>query len=110
MALAEMDQARPAPLVLVSGMMATKDAARFFAPFKNMAQEVFVVPIPGEPGALKASELDPFPKAHGLKTSIARSVPEALSRAASIKGARVVICGSLYLAGAVLRLNKTPPD
>lgn len=109
-ALAEMDQTRPAPLVLVSGMMATKDAARFFAPFRNMAQEVFVVPIPGESGALRASDLAPFPKAHGLKTSIARSVPDALSRAASVKGARVVICGSLYLAGAVLKRNETPPD
>ncbi|WP_116652264.1 bifunctional folylpolyglutamate synthase/dihydrofolate synthase [Pelagibacterium sediminicola] len=109
-ALAEMDQTRSAPLVLVAGMMATKDAARFFAPFKDMAREVFVVPIPGEPGALKAGELAPFPQAHGIRTTIARSVPDALSRAAHIEGARVVVCGSLYLAGAVLKLNKTPPD
>lgn len=109
-ALAEMNAARPAPLVLISGMMATKDAARFFAPFKDLAQEVFAVSIPGEPGALKASELAPFPKGHGLKTAIARSVPDALARAAPIKGARIVICGSLYLAGGVLKLNKTPPD
>lgn len=109
-ALSEMDQTRPAPLVLVAGMMATKDAARFFAPFKDVAREVFVVPIPGEPGALKAGELAPFPKAHGIRTTIARSVPDALSRAAHIEGARVVVCGSLYLAGAVLKLNKTPPD
>ncbi|WP_196260059.1 bifunctional folylpolyglutamate synthase/dihydrofolate synthase [Pelagibacterium limicola] len=109
-ALAEMNAARPAPLVLVSGMMATKDAARFFAPFKDMAKEVFVVPIPGEAGALKARELAPFPKQHGLRTTLARSVPDALARAAHIEGARIVICGSLYLAGAVLKLNKTQPE
>jgi dihydrofolate synthase / folylpolyglutamate synthase len=109
-ALREMNTARPAPLVLVSGMMATKDAARFFAPFKDMTSEVFVVSIPGETGALKARELAPFPKGHGIKTTIARSVPDALMRAAHIEGARIVICGSLYLAGAVLKLNKTPPD
>ncbi len=110
MALKEMNEARPAPLVLIAGMMATKDAARFFAPFKDVATQVFAVSIPGEPGALKARELAPFPAAHGIRTTIARSVPDALSRAAHIEGARVVICGSLYLAGAVLKLNKTPPD
>lgn len=109
-ALEDMNIARPAPLVLVSGMMATKDAARFFEPFKTMASEVFVVPIPGETGALSAKELAPFPAQHGIKTTIARSVPDALTRAASIKWARVVICGSLYLAGGVLKLNKTPPN
>lgn len=109
-ALADMNKTRPAPLVLIAGMMATKDAARFFEPFQGMAQEVFVVSIPGETGALTARELSPFPAKHQLKTTIARSVPDALSRAAERKGARIVICGSLYLAGGVLKLNKTPPD
>lgn len=108
-ALKEMNKARPAPLVLVCGMMASKDAANFFAPFADMAGEVFTVPIPGEPGALPARALAGFPKALGLSTTIARSVPAALQRAAHFEGARIVICGSLYLAGAVLRQNKTPP-
>ncbi|WP_417578745.1 bifunctional folylpolyglutamate synthase/dihydrofolate synthase [Pelagibacterium sp.] len=108
-ALKDMNKTRPAPLVLISGMMASKDAANFFAPFADMASHVFTVPIPGETGALPARALAGFPKALGMPTTIARSVPAALQRAAHFEGARIVICGSLYLAGAVLRQNKTPP-
>lgn len=108
-ALKDMNKARPAPLVLVCGMMASKDAANFFAPFTDMASHVFTVPIPGETGALPARALAGFPKAKGIETTIARSIPAALQRAAHFEGARIVICGSLYLAGAVLRQNKTPP-
>ena len=108
-ALKDMNRQRPAPLVLVTGMMASKDAARFFAPFAGMAEHVFTVPIPGEPGALSARALAGFPKAQGLSTTLARSVPAALTRAAHFPGARIVVCGSLYLAGAVLQQNKTPP-
>lgn len=109
-ALDEMNRQRPAPLVLICGMMASKDAARFFAAFSGKAQQVFAVPIPGESGALKAGELAPHARAQGLDVTIARSVPDALSRAAEVPGARIVICGSLYLAGSVLAQNKTPPD
>lgn len=108
-ALKDMNKARPAPLVLVCGMMASKDAANFFAPLADMASHVFTVPIPGEPGALPARALAGFPKARGIDTTIARSIPAALQRAVHFEGARIVICGSLYLAGAVLRQNKTPP-
>ena len=108
-ALKDMDRTRPAPLVMICGMMASKDAANFFAPFQDMARHVFTVPIPGVPGALSARALAGFPKARGMETSIVRSVPSALQRAAHFPGARIVICGSLYLAGAVLRQNKTPP-
>ncbi len=109
-ALKDMDRHRSAPLVLVCGMMASKDAARFFAPFEDYANHVFTVPIPGEPGALSARALASFAKAKGLETTIARSVGAALSQAVHFPGARIVICGSLYLAGAVLRQNKTPPN
>ncbi|AEQ53483.1 bifunctional folylpolyglutamate synthase/dihydrofolate synthase [Pelagibacterium halotolerans] len=108
-ALKEMNKARPAPLVLVCGMMASKDAANFFSPLADMASHVFTVPIPGETGALPARALAGFPKALGLSTTIARSIPAALQRAAHFEGARIVICGSLYLAGAVLKQNRTPP-
>ena len=109
-ALKEMQRARPAPLILICGMMASKDAANFFAPFEGMTEHVFTVPIPGEAGALPARALAGFPKAKGFATTICRSVPAALQRAAHFPGARIVICGSLYLAGAVLKQNKTPPS
>src|SRR5690606_25347944 len=46
-ALAEMNRTRPAPLVLVTGMLGTKDARAFFAPFAPLDPAVFTVPIPG---------------------------------------------------------------
>ncbi|SDG25749.1 bifunctional folylpolyglutamate synthase/dihydrofolate synthase [Pelagibacterium luteolum] len=107
--LRDMDRQRPAPLVLICGMMASKDAGNFFAAFEGMASQVFTVPIPGEPGALSAKALASFAKARGIETAVTRSVPAALARAAHYPGARIVICGSLYLAGAVLKQNKTPP-
>lgn len=109
-ALADMNRTRPAPLVLVVGMMASKDAARFFVPFKAMAHKAVAVPIPGEPGALAPGDLVPHAQAQGLPTETARTVRRALENAARTKGARIVICGSLYLAGAVLKQNRTPPD
>ncbi|WP_206513338.1 bifunctional folylpolyglutamate synthase/dihydrofolate synthase [Pelagibacterium montanilacus] len=109
-ALADMARARPAPLVLVSGMMASKDAAAFFAAFRDLAPPVFTVPIPGESGALDAKTLAGHVAANGLSAHTARSVRAALRSASQAHpGARLVICGSLYLAGAVLAQNRTPP-
>jgi len=108
-ALAEMNRTRPAPLVLITGMLGTKDARSFFAPFAPLDPVVFTVPIPGEPAALPARALAGFAKGQGFRTEITRSVPAALQKAAHIESARIVICGSLYLAGHVLRQNKTPP-
>lgn len=109
-ALDDMQASRPAPLVLICGMMASKDATRFFSPFSKKVQHVFTVPIPGEPGALDAKALAPFASAAGLEAKPMRSVRAALGEAAKVEGARVVICGSLYLAGHVLAQNKTPPE
>lgn len=108
-ALAQMNRQRPAPLVLVAGMLGNKDARGFFSAFSHLTPTVFTVPIPGEPSALPARALAGFARGQGFATEIARSVPAALAKAAHIEGARIVICGSLYLAGHVLRQNKTPP-
>ncbi|HUV32824.1 MAG TPA: folylpolyglutamate synthase/dihydrofolate synthase family protein [Devosiaceae bacterium] len=107
-ALADMNEARSLPLTLVTGMMGGKAAARFFAAFEGLASEVITVPIPGVAGALPARELADVAFDAGLKARPARGVAAAL---ASIDGAarRVAICGSLYLAGHVLKLSKTPP-
>ena len=108
-ALVEMNRSRPAPLVLISGMMASKDAARFFQPFADMPEKVVVLPIEGEPGALDPQTLAEFPRALGLYTELAATLSQALLKAAEVPGARIVVCGSLYLAGNVLAQNKTPP-
>jgi dihydrofolate synthase/folylpolyglutamate synthase len=105
--LAELDERVPRPVHLIFGMMETKDAHAFIAPFKGLVERVFTVPIPDEPNAFDAEALAETVRAEGFDVVAATSVPDALlkSQAALNQPGRVLICGSLYLAGHVLRLH-----
>jgi len=106
-ALAELEERVPRPMHLVFGMMETKDAHAFIAPFKGLVERVYTVPIPDEPNAFGAEALAEIARAEGFDVVAASSVPDALltSQAALPGPGRVLICGSLYLAGHVLRLH-----
>jgi dihydrofolate synthase/folylpolyglutamate synthase len=106
-ALAELDERVPRPVHLIYGMMETKDAHAFIAPFKGLIERIYTVPIPDEPNAFDAESLAEIARAEGFDVMAAESVPDALSRSqAALKGpGRVLICGSLYLAGHVLKLH-----
>jgi dihydrofolate synthase/folylpolyglutamate synthase len=106
-ALAELEERVSRPMHLVFGMMETKDAHAFIAPFKGLVERVYTVPIPDEPNAFGAQALAEIARAQGFDVVAASSVPEALlkSQAALPGPGRVLICGSLYLAGHVLRLH-----
>ncbi|HEY8595280.1 MAG TPA: folylpolyglutamate synthase/dihydrofolate synthase family protein [Devosiaceae bacterium] len=108
-ALKRMNAARPRPLVLVMGTFANKDARGFLSHFGDLPECVLTVPIPGERAAWPARELAAVARTLGLSARPVRSVRAALKKAAEIDNARVVICGSLHLAGAVLQQNRTPP-
>ena len=110
LSLEEMNAARNKPLVLIIGMMNTREPADFLEPFLPMAPRVMTVTIPGELNAHPASYIAAAATAAGLEAKTYRSVQSALRQAATIPGARIVICGSLYLAGDVLAKNGTPPD
>jgi dihydrofolate synthase/folylpolyglutamate synthase len=112
-AFAEIEDRDPRPLVLVTGMLTTKDPAGFFQPFAGLARHAMTVPVPGSeagfaPEALAeiAMEADvpagPFPDVRtalkSLRVSHADGPP------------RILICGSLYLAGSVLKENGPLPD
>ena len=109
-ALAEMQRARPAPVVLVVGMMNTRAPSDFLAPFARKVARLYAVNIPGEANAHPAAVVAGAASEIGFDASAARGVISALKAAAAIPKARVVICGSLYLAGHVLARNGTPPD
>jgi dihydrofolate synthase/folylpolyglutamate synthase len=109
-ALDEMSQVRPAPLVLVIGMMNTRAPTDFIAAFAGKTQKVLTLSIPGEQNAHSAATIAEAARDAGFDAEPKRSVEAALRAAAEIKHARVVICGSLYLAGHVLYRNGTPPD
>ena len=99
----------PRSLALIVGMLANKDAGGFFAAFKDSGASVFTVGFDGaaaDPEALAA-----VARGHGLGALAVGSVQAALERALSLGAGRVVICGSLYLAGEVLGASEeTWPD
>ncbi|MCC5991300.1 MAG: bifunctional folylpolyglutamate synthase/dihydrofolate synthase [Rhodobacteraceae bacterium] len=91
---------------LICGMLNTKDVAGFMRPLAAHAQHLFAVPIPGEAATLSASETAQQASAAGIPATEAESVMDALRHiAARDPQAHVLICGSLYLAGGVLREN-----
>jgi dihydrofolate synthase/folylpolyglutamate synthase len=108
-ALTQMNRARPAPLVLILGMMSTRPPEDFLAPLAPLSPQVLAFTIPGEANAWKAAEIAEPARKAGFDTRPRRSLRAALAAAAEVPGARVVICGSLYLAGHVLNANGTPP-
>jgi dihydrofolate synthase/folylpolyglutamate synthase len=93
---------------LIWGMMETKDAHAFIAPFKGLVERVYTVPIREEENAFTAEDLAAIAAAEGFEVVAASSVPNALMQSRAALGgrpARVLICGSLYLAGHVLKLH-----
>jgi dihydrofolate synthase/folylpolyglutamate synthase len=102
-AFSELDRGTKRPLVLVWGMLNTKDARSFLDPFARMARRVICLTIPGEPNAIPAGNLAETAASLSLPADAASSLEEAVRRAGNVDPApRVLICGSLYLAGHVL--------
>lgn len=94
------------PTHLVVGMLNTKDIAGYMRPIAAAASSLTAVSIPGEPNTLTADETQRAALAAGIDADTAESVLQAVqSIAAREPGARILICGSLYLAGSVLREN-----
>jgi len=111
LALGEMNERRPLPLVLIMGLMNTRKPADFLAPFAGMLERVIALTIPGEPNAHPAATIVEQARDAGLEASTAPSILNALAEAARAgKPMRVVFGGSLYLAGHVLHQNGTPPS
>jgi dihydrofolate synthase/folylpolyglutamate synthase len=96
----------PLPLVLITGMLKTKEAAGFIRPFAGLASELIAVTIPGEDNALPAGTLKLIAEAQDLPAQTAASIEDAVRQAGVRPGPlRILICGSLYLAGRVLALH-----
>ena len=94
------------PSFLICGMLNTKDIAGYLAPLKAHATRLFAVAIPYEPNTLSAEATCAAARAAGISADTAPSVAAALATiTAQNPAARVLICGSLYLAGTVLRDN-----
>ena len=96
----------PRPLHLICGMLNTKDATGYMTPLAPLAKHLHAVSIPGEANTLPAADTAAAAKRAGIPANTALSVANAIATIkATTPDARILICGSLYLAGNVLREN-----
>ncbi len=102
-AMAELDASDPRPLTLIMGILANKDAPGFLDAFEGLAHCLIAVPVPGHAG-LSPENLVDIAKGRGIKTYAADNLTSALERAMGEhkQPKRILICGSLYLAGVAL--------
>ncbi len=101
--LRELNAKSPRPLIMIWGMLNTKHPGAFIANFKSLAKHVITIAIPGEINTIAADELGLMAKQNGIASFSAPSLENALEQAAVLHPApRIVICGSLYLAGHAL--------
>jgi dihydrofolate synthase/folylpolyglutamate synthase len=110
-ALADLEERVSRPLVLIVGMLSTKDAEGFLRNFAGLARALIAVPI-GQEKTIAPDALAATARRVGITAQSAPSVEEALDMVRALELApapRVLITGSLYLAGAVLAANGTPP-
>ncbi|RZN30946.1 folylpolyglutamate synthase/dihydrofolate synthase family protein [Bradyrhizobium sp. Leo121] len=111
-AVGDLEERVSRPLVVIAGMMANKDASGFLANFAGLTRHIIAVEIPGRAGAMPPERLADAARAFGMRVEIAASVEaalHALSQLAYEVPPRILITGSLYLAGHVLDVNGTPP-
>ena len=92
------------PTYMVCGMLNTKDIAGYLRPLATHAEALYAVTIAGEANTLPAAVTATHARDVGLMAYEAAGVAEAVAQiAAADPNARILICGSLYLAGNVLR-------
>ena len=97
------------PTVLVCGMLRTKDVRAFLAPLNEMAEHLWAISIPDTEATLSADETVKAASGVGFSAHTADDLDAALHAALKVAaGGRILICGSLYLAGHVLRQNAAP--
>jgi dihydrofolate synthase/folylpolyglutamate synthase len=101
--MSELNERYSRPLVLIWGMLNTKEPDGYIAPFTGIVHRVVTMTIPGEENAVAAEELARIATYHRIPATAAASLEEALRIAGDTDPPpRILICGSLYLAGRVL--------
>ena len=111
--LADLEERVSRPLVLIVGMLSTKDCQGFLSNFTGLARRMIAVPVPGVEKALPAEAVAEAARAVGLSAMSRDDLAEALEAVRKLdldRPPRILITGSLYLAGEVLRENGTPPQ
>src|SRR6202011_2604017 len=103
-ALGDLEERVSRPLVLIVGMMANKDANAFLANFAGLPRHIVAMQIPDRDNAMPPDRLADAARALGMRVETSTSVEAALhslARLAYEVPPRILITGSLYLAGHV---------
>ncbi|PVB61988.1 bifunctional folylpolyglutamate synthase/dihydrofolate synthase [Labrenzia sp. 011] len=113
--MGEQEERAPRPLYLVSGMLTTKDPVGFFRPFHGLVRHVCTVPISSTATARTPEDLADHARCAGLEATPFQTLDAALADVAACAAKdgeppRILICGSLYLAGEALARNGTAPE
>ncbi|HXW70592.1 MAG TPA: folylpolyglutamate synthase/dihydrofolate synthase family protein [Methylocella sp.] len=112
-AMAELEDLKQRPLVILCGSLASKDTFSFLRAFRGLAQEVIAVPVNADQYAKPPAEVAAAAAANGIPAVTCDSIKSGLRFLAAREWRvppRLLITGSLYLAGEVLALNGTPPN
>jgi dihydrofolate synthase / folylpolyglutamate synthase len=112
-AMQEIDARNPRPLVMIVGMLATKDSTAFLSNFQPLAEKLYAIGINGQDAARPAAEVAVMAKKCGIPTEVADGLADALARIDDKVWAvppRILITGSLYLAGEVLAFDGSLPQ
>jgi dihydrofolate synthase/folylpolyglutamate synthase len=111
-AIGDLEERVPRPLVLIVGMLSTKDNAGFLRNFAGIARRIIAVPIPRQEKSVPAESLVDMARSAGIPAESRDTLEAALAAVVRLDLApapRILITGSLYLAGEVLARNGTPP-
>ncbi len=110
-ALADMDERDERPLVIIAGFSPNKDVKAWCSQFSGLARRLIAVEFKsGRGGSLPAKEVAALARAAGVMADTASGLIPAMKNAAKEHPApRVLIGGSLYLAGEALALGDAPP-
>jgi dihydrofolate synthase / folylpolyglutamate synthase len=112
-AMGEIEEKNSRPLVMIVGMLATKDSTAFLGSFQSQAKKLYAIGINGQDAARPAADVADMAKKSGINAEIANSLADALARIAEEDWTlppRILITGSLYLAGEVLAFDGTLPN
>jgi dihydrofolate synthase/folylpolyglutamate synthase len=110
--LADLEERVSRPLILVVGMLASKDCDGFLRNFAGLARRLIAVPVPGAEKGMTSEAVADIARAIGISATSRDNLAEALDAARKLDldpPPRILITGSLYLAGDVLRENGTLP-
>jgi dihydrofolate synthase/folylpolyglutamate synthase len=111
-ALGDIEERVPRPLIVIVGMLSTKDNAGFLRNFSGIARRVIAVPVPRQDKSVPVETLVDIARGVGIPAERRDSLEAALAavvRMELLPAPRILITGSLYLAGEVLAQNGTPP-